>query len=147
MIAVMSWPKHIILLLKLTLMVELWTFLSSVSCHCSSTCFSTFIGSSYSSLEIPTKILSTLPCNCHHALTLTCQNSPWWRSGECCNNFLLDTIARSTRTPWSSRDVHLLERAVSYNYIATCNYTGSLWGLSMSWWMQTESAWVSTRLE
>ena len=114
MIAVMSWPKHIILLLKLTLMVELWTFLSSISCHCLSTRFSTFIGSSYSSLEIPTKILSTLPCNCHHALTLTCQNSPWWLSGERCKKFLLDTIAHLTRTPWSSCDVWWMQSLPGY---------------------------------
>ena len=35
----------------------------------------------------------------HRALTLTCQNSPWWQSCECCNNFFVliqATIAHST---------------------------------------------------
>jgi len=40
---------------------------------------------------------------CHHALMLRCQNSPWWQNCECCNNFCLRAaIARSTWTARSS---------------------------------------------
>jgi len=58
-ITIVCWPKHNSLVLKFTLVVELWElYCFSIDHHCSSVA-STFIG--ITALERPKRILTTLP--------------------------------------------------------------------------------------
>ena len=98
--------KHMILVqLELTLVVELWALCLLSTTIAQAPCFA--VRWQYSSLERPTKILTTLP---QLPLTFTCQNSPWWGSCERRNNlfvFVLAIIANHlTQTGWSSHHMH-----------------------------------------
>jgi len=89
--------QNIFLMLKLTLVLKLGTFLSS---HRLLT--STFVGSTALN-KGPRKFW--LHCiEGHCALTLRCQNLLWWQVCERCNIFclLLAAIAGSTQTARSS---------------------------------------------
>ena len=88
--------------------------------------------------------------HCHNyrrILMLTCQNLPWWRH-ECCNNFFFPSgcdAVHLTPTARSSCNVHKLEWAICW----PCRIIQAAFeqDLSLSWWMQTESAQSSARSE
>jgi len=79
-IAVMRLPKLIILVLKLTLVLELGVLLSS--------CRLPLLEHSLQlSLAVQLSGKAHKGYECCRAVTLRGQNSPWWRSCESCNNF------------------------------------------------------------
>ena len=89
MIAIMHCPNRTILVLKLTLVVEIWALLSRRGRHCSSA-LSDFRWHCSTVLRKGTRSFC-------RSLTLTCQNSPCWRSCErCITSFL------SSRSPWAA---------------------------------------------
>ena len=102
MIAIMHCPNCTILVLKLTSVVGYKRFCCAVGRHCSIAPFD--VGCQYRLTKAPQRF-SPHSRDCCRSLTLTCRNSPCWRSCEHCIKFL-----SSLRTPlptrtWSSRDM------------------------------------------
>ena len=144
MIIVMHWPKHIILALKLTLVVELWVLLSSVNCHCFD------FGWQSCSQERPMKILTTLlwlpSCTDACILKLTLVVKLWTTVIIFCLPSGCHLLAQLEQhvTMWHvSVLIGTSHKLATYNSDMD-NLEG---GLSMSWWMQTESVQLYTRSE
>ena len=114
-------PNVWFLVLKLTLVVELWVLLPSHWPPCPSTCFN--FPWQYSYQERPMKNLTTICHECHRALTLRCQNGGEVVSAVIILVFLLAAIAHLTQTAWSSRVM-----CVNWNQVwaSHLHYTGSL---------------------
>jgi len=104
--------------------------------YCPSCPASTIVGSSYSSQDRPTNILnSLLHCrDCHHALMLTCQNSPWWWSCEHTINFLVSfwLLDLNNMVVTSCALIGMRCRLTTYVIWAACEQ-----GLNMSWWIMS----------
>ena len=83
-IAMMQWHKIKIIVLKLTLVVEIWTLLSHHRWPPLLERFPTSGGSTV--LRKGTRRFWPHGRDRCRSLTLTCRNSPCWLSCECCNN-------------------------------------------------------------
>ena len=92
---VMRWPKCIFLVLKLTLVLDLWVLFVFCWLPLLKLSTLTFIRNT-AVRKGPWRFW--LHCHDYHCTpmlrywnssTLTCQTSPWWQSCEWCNNFCL----------------------------------------------------------
>ena len=130
MIAVVCWPKHIILLMELTFrVVELWALCLALI-YCSSAWFD--LTWQDSSQKRSTKILTTPPwlllcCDAYMPkLTLICQNWPWWWGCDCYNDFFVFLLATNVcLTAWLSCDM-----CINWNKPPKIIWTAFEWGLS-----------------
>ena len=84
-IAMMQWHKIKIIVLKLTLVVEIWTLLSR---RWPPLLERSPTSGSNTALRKGTRRFCPHGRDRCRSLTLTCRNSPCWLSCECCNNVL-----------------------------------------------------------
>ena len=129
-IAVIRWPKCIILVLKPTLMLELRVLLSSSHQP------PLLEHSLWLSLAVQLSGKFLIHCHeCHCALTLRCRNSPWWRNCESCNIFCLPS---GHRCSLDLNSMVVVCRALIGTSCKLATYiiqAAFEQGLSMSWWM------------
>ena len=115
----MQWHKRIIIVQKLTLVVELWAFCLPVVRHRSSS------QSGSVALRKGPRRFCPHRSDCCRALTLACRNSPLWQCCERCNNVL-----SSFWPPWLNQlnSVVITWRALigMRCELAAYNYTSSL---------------------
>ena len=131
-IVLVCWSKRMIL--------ELWALLSS---HRSPLLECPALMLSSTTLRRSQCILTTLPWL--PSCTDMYQNSPWWQSCERCNNFCFHSGCHCSLD--SNSMVSMWRALIGTSFkLDAYNYTSSLEReLSMSWWVQTESAQSSTR--
>ena len=81
---------------------------------------------------------------CRHALIFRCRNSPWWQSCECCNIFCLPLGCHCS----FDSSPHVLCALIGMRWKLATYITRAAFerGFNTSWWMQTESAQVFTKL-
>ena len=104
MITVVPWPKRLFLVLKLTLVLELWVLLSYGWSPLLKRLIRFSLAVQLSGKAHDNSDYTAMNAVVHWHLR-RCRNSPWWQGCECCNNFVF-LLAAIAAIAWLKQHGH-----------------------------------------